>query len=64
VVSAHLGVAKGKIVGRDISIDIGGTFTDLFGIDNSSGETFSAKSLTTYDDLASGVFSFLKKSNN
>ncbi|HLH65343.1 MAG TPA: hydantoinase/oxoprolinase family protein, partial [Solirubrobacteraceae bacterium] len=39
-----------------MAIDIGGTFTDLFAVDRGSGRVFEAKSLSTPEDLSSGVF--------
>jgi N-methylhydantoinase A len=44
-----------------VGIDIGGTFTDLFAIDHESREYYSAKSLTTPDDLSLGVFDCIDK---
>ena len=38
-----------------VGIDVGGTFTDLFAYDEASGETHSAKVLTTLDNQARGV---------
>lgn len=39
-----------------VGIDIGGTFTDLIAYDGEKERIVSVKSLTTYDDLARGVF--------
>lgn len=44
-----------------VGIDIGGTFTDLFAIDDVSGRVFEAKSLTTPQDLSVGVFDCMVK---
>ena len=38
-----------------LATDVGGTFTDLVGYDERSGELFTAKSLTTVDDQSIGV---------
>ena len=38
-----------------LGIDIGGTFTDIVVFDHATGRRFSAKELTTHDDLALGV---------
>ena len=38
-----------------LATDVGGTFTDLVGYDERSGELFTAKSLTTVDDQSRGV---------
>jgi N-methylhydantoinase A len=38
-----------------VGIDVGGTFTDLFAYDESTGETYSSKVLTTLDNQAIGV---------
>ena len=38
-----------------VGIDVGGTFTDLFAYDDSTGETYSSKVLTTLDNQARGV---------
>ncbi|MBO9100870.1 MULTISPECIES: hydantoinase/oxoprolinase family protein [unclassified Rhizobium] len=38
-----------------LATDVGGTFTDLVGYDEQSGELFTAKSLTTVDDQSIGV---------
>jgi N-methylhydantoinase A len=40
-----------------LSIDVGGTFTDLCVLDEESGRRTYHKSLTTYDDLSKGVVS-------
>lgn len=45
-----------------VAIDIGGTFTDLVGLD-SSGKVIYTKSLTTYDNLANGVLDCLRKAS-
>lgn len=38
-----------------LATDVGGTFTDLVGYDERSGQLFTAKSLTTVDDQSIGV---------
>jgi N-methylhydantoinase A len=38
-----------------VGVDVGGTFTDLFGYDDESGQTYSAKVPTTVDNQARGV---------
>ena len=38
-----------------IGVDIGGTFTDVTGIDESTGDIFHLKQLTTASDPATGV---------
>ena len=48
-------------MGLVVGIDIGGTFTDLFAVASETGEMYSAKSLTTPDDLSRGVFECLEK---
>ena len=44
-----------------IAIDTGGTFTDLTAYNAASGEVAYTKSLTTYENLANGVFDCAKK---
>jgi N-methylhydantoinase A len=44
------------------AVDIGGTFTDLMGIDVGSGAVFHGKSLTTPQNLAQGVLDCVRKS--
>jgi len=44
-----------------LGIDVGGTFTDLVLIADDTGEIFYTKSLTTPNDLASGVIDGIKK---
>jgi N-methylhydantoinase A len=44
-----------------VGVDIGGTFTDLFAVDDVTGEVFEAKSLTTPGDLSVGVFDCVRK---
>jgi N-methylhydantoinase A len=39
-----------------LGVDVGGTFTDLFYLDEASGEARIAKASTTPKDLASGLF--------
>jgi N-methylhydantoinase A len=43
-----------------VAVDIGGTFTDVVVIEDTSGETFAGKSLTTTHDLQQGVFDGLE----
>jgi N-methylhydantoinase A len=43
-----------------VGIDVGGTFTDLFVYDDESGETLSAKVLTTPENQALGVMQSLE----
>jgi N-methylhydantoinase A len=45
-----------------VAIDIGGTFTDLIGFDESAGRFVQAKSLTTPAQLVQGVIDCLRKS--
>jgi N-methylhydantoinase A len=45
-----------------VAVDIGGTFTDLTGFDESSGRFAQAKSLTTPANLVQGVIDCLRKS--
>ena len=40
-----------------LATDVGGTFTDLVGYDERTGEIFTAKSLTTVHDQSEGVLS-------
>ena len=42
-----------------VAVDIGGTFTDVVVVDDTSGRTFAGKALTTPDDLQRGVFDSL-----
>jgi N-methylhydantoinase A len=51
------------VVTLDVGVDIGGTFTDLFGVDSETGRVFQAKSLTTPRDLSEGVFDCLEKAS-
>lgn len=44
-----------------IGVDIGGTFTDLFAVDDETGEVFEAKALTTPADLSVGVFDCVER---
>jgi len=46
----------------NIAVDIGGTFTDLIGHNDSTGEITHAKSPTTPRDLTMGILECLKKS--
>ena len=43
-----------------VGIDVGGTFTDQFAIDNRSGKSRTTKVLTVKHDRAEGVFNALK----
>ena len=43
-----------------VGIDVGGTFTDLFAANGESGETISAKVLTTAGDRSVGVLNALE----
>ncbi len=45
-----------------LAVDIGGTFTDLVAYDLESRRLTYTKSLTTYEDLARGVFDCIRKS--
>ena len=45
-----------------LAVDIGGTFTDLMGFDESSGRFSQAKSLTTPANLVQGVIDCIRKS--
>jgi N-methylhydantoinase A len=45
-----------------VAIDIGGTFTDLIGFDQASGQFVQAKSLTTPAQLEQGVIDCIRKS--
>ncbi len=45
-----------------LAVDIGGTFTDLFGYDDAAGRVFEAKLLSTPRDLAQGVMDCVRKS--
>ncbi len=44
-----------------LGIDIGGTFTDIVVFDHATGRRFSAKELTTHDDLALGVIAAIDR---
>jgi N-methylhydantoinase A len=44
-----------------VGVDIGGTFTDLFAVDDESGEVFEGKALTTPQNLSIGVFDCVDK---
>jgi N-methylhydantoinase A len=46
-----------------LGIDIGGTFTDLFAYNESTGEIFITKSLSTPPDFVEGVMNAIKKVN-
>lgn len=43
-----------------LATDVGGTFTDLVGYDERTGEVFTAKSLTTVPDQSEGVLSAIE----
>jgi N-methylhydantoinase A len=43
------------------AIDIGGTFTDLVGVDGTTGDVVRAKTLSTPSNLADGVFGVIEK---
>ncbi|WP_417583393.1 hydantoinase/oxoprolinase family protein [Pelagibacterium sp.] len=43
-----------------VSVDIGGTFTDLVGYDATTGALSFSKSLTTYEGLSNGVFDCIR----
>lgn len=45
-----------------IAVDIGGTFTDLIGYDDSTKQIYHAKSPSTPSDLTLGIFECLQKS--
>lgn len=45
-----------------LATDVGGTFTDLVGYDDRTGEVFTAKSLTTVHDQSEGVLSAIDMS--
>ena len=45
----------------NVAVDIGGTFTDLIGYDDSTGELYNAKSSTTPKDLTLGIFNCVQK---
>lgn len=45
-----------------LATDVGGTFTDLVGYDERTGELFTAKSLTTVDDQSVGVLAAIAMS--
>ena len=45
-----------------VAVDIGGTFTDLMGFDESSSRFSQAKSLTTPANLVQGVIDCIRKS--
>ncbi len=47
--------------GLSVAVDIGGTFTDLVGFDQRTGQVLQAKSLTTTRELSQGVWDCLNK---
>ena len=46
----------------NVAVDIGGTFTDLLGYDDRTGQIYGAKSSTTPRDLTQGIMTCLEKS--
>jgi N-methylhydantoinase A len=46
----------------NVAVDIGGTFTDLIGYDDATGQIYQAKNPTTPRQLALGIFECLRKS--
>jgi len=48
-------------MGYQLGIDIGGTFTDLFGYDTETGEVFQEKVSTTPDDFSQGFCDAIEK---
>lgn len=46
----------------NVAVDIGGTFTDLIGYDDNTGQVYHAKSPSTPSDLTVGIFNCLQKS--
>ena len=46
-----------------VAVDIGGTFTDLFGFDDAAGRLYSAKRLTTPDNLVRGVLNCIDRTS-
>ena len=46
-----------------VAVDIGGSFTDLVGFDDESGRLYSAKRLTTPDNLVQGVLNCVDRSS-
>ncbi|WP_457588968.1 hydantoinase/oxoprolinase family protein [Ensifer canadensis] len=47
-----------------LATDVGGTFTDLVGYDERSGELFTAKSLTTVQDQSIGILDAIATAEN
>src|SRR3954453_20921290 len=45
-----------------VAVDIGGTFTDLVGFDDATGRLYSAKRLTTPENLVLGVLNCIDRS--
>jgi N-methylhydantoinase A len=45
-----------------VAVDIGGTFTDLLGYDEQTGNIYQAKSSSTPRDLTEGIMRCLEKS--
>src|ERR1700704_4823996 len=60
----HRGTGADRSLSRVIvvAIDIGGTFTDLIGFDDSAGRFVQAKSLTTPAHLVQGIIDCIRKS--
>src|SRR6195256_6408284 len=60
----HRGTGADRSLSRVIvvAIDIGGTFTDLIGFDDSAGRFVQAKSLTTPAHLVQGIIDCINKS--
>jgi N-methylhydantoinase A len=50
-------------VGSLVAADTGGTFTDLAAFDRETGAVVYSKSLTTYDDLVTGVMDCITKAD-
>ncbi|HXM06167.1 MAG TPA: hydantoinase/oxoprolinase family protein, partial [Candidatus Acidoferrum sp.] len=50
-------------MGSLVAADTGGTFTDLAAFDRETGTVVYSKSLTTYDDLVTGVMDCIAKAN-
>ncbi len=54
-------MAKNQLPSYRLGVDVGGTFTDLLLINESSGETYSAKVPSTPDDSSVGVLNGIAK---
>jgi len=48
-------------VALNVAVDIGGTFTDLLGYDDSTGQVYHSKSSTTPGDLTQGIMRCVEK---